>query len=59
MDFTSVSLQSKHLFQAEARPGCDVTNCTIIGIHSTLNTNSYKCTVHQYNIASKHCTFYN
>ena len=59
--FKSVPLQSKHLFlfQAGAHPGCDVTNCTIIGIYSTLNTNSYKCTVHQYNIASKHCTFYN
>ena len=59
MDFTSVPLQSKHLFQTEAHVGRDVTICTIIGIHSTLNTNSYKCTVHQYNIASKHCTFYN
>lgn len=30
--------------------GCDVTKCTI-GVYSTLNTNSYKRTVHQYNIA--------
>ena len=55
MNFTSVCHDSKHLYQAYS--GYDVTNLYNKIVHKK-ETHPFKCTVHQYNLASKHCTFF-